>query len=240
MSLAVRFGPVLWVGLMWAASLGMSPASADAGAARVEAGDATAIRPQSRPDFSGHWVRDPKTSDDPRERIRQATKQAMGGGPRGGMGRGGGMGGGMGGGRKGGGPAGGMAGRGEGPSSGEIAELVAVPNRLDITHDDPLLVLADENDRQQRLFTDFRGASVSVSEGPQRVAVAGWEGPVLVVESRLSEGSKWIRQYRLDAETDRLMVSTAAELRGAQVVFVTAYDRRRQGVAVASPAASGD
>ena len=133
-----------------------------------------------------------------------------------------------------------MARPGEGPSASEIAELVAVPKRLDITHDDPLLVLADEHDRQQRLFTDFRGASVSVSEGPQRVAVAGWEGPVLVVESRLSEGSKWIRQYRLDAETDRLMVSTAAELRGAQVVFVTAYDRHGPAAAVASPAAAGD
>lgn len=232
MSPAACFSPVLWAGLVWAASIGVSYASTDTGAARVEAGDVAA----TRPDFSGHWVLDPKASDDPRERIRQAMKQAMGGGPgmRGGMGRGGGMGGG----RQGRGPAGGMAGRGEGPSSGEMAELVAVSKRLDITHDDPLLVLADEHDRQQRLFTDFRGASVSVSEAPQRVAVAGWEGSVLVVESRLGEGSKRVQQYRIDAETDRLMVSTAAELRGAQVVFVTVYDRLRPGAAVASPAAA--
>lgn len=238
MNLTACFSPVLWVGLVWVASFGVSHASTDAGAARAEAGNVAAIRP----DFSGHWVLDPKASDDPRERIRQAMKKAMGGGPgmRNGMGRGGGMGGGMGGGRQGGGPAGGMAGRGEGPSSGEVSELVVVSKRLDITHEDPLLVLADEHDRQQRLFTDFRGASVSVSEAPQRVAVAGWEGGVLVVESRLSEGSKRVQQYRIDAETDRLMVSTAAELRGAQVVFVTVYDRLKPGAAASPAAAAGD
>lgn len=231
MSLAARFGVVVWAGLVWAAGVGLFPAAADAGV-----GGVAANRLQSRPDLSGRWLLDPKASDDPRERIRQATKQAMGGGPgmRGGMGRGGGMGGG----RQGGGPAGGMAGRDEGPSSGEIAELVAVAKTLDITHEDPLLVLADEHDREQRLFTDFRGASVSLSGEPRRVAVAGWEGPVLVVESRLNEGSKCVRQYRIDAETGRLMVSTAAELRGAQVVFVTVYDRHTPGAAVASPAAS--
>lgn len=231
MSLTARFNVALWAGLVWACSAGLSPASADVGA-----GDAAASTLQSRPDFSGRWLLDPKASDDPRDRIRQAMTQAMGDGPgmRGGMGRGGGMGGG----RQGGKPPGGMAGRGEGPASGEIAELAAVAKTLDITHEDPLLVLADEHGRQQRLFTDFRGASVSISGAPQRVAVAGWEGPVLVVESRLNEGSKCVRQYRIDTETGRLMVSTAAGLRGAQVVFISVYERSGPAAAGARPAAA--
>lgn len=241
---ALRLRALLWVGLAWAAGAGLSPVLANAAATPEEAAHVVGARPQPTPDFSGHWVLDPKASDDPRERISQGMKQTVAGGPgmRGGMGRGGGMGGGgMGGGRPGGGPAGGMAGRGEGPSSGEMAELAAIAKRLDIRHEDPLLVLVDEHERERRLFTDSRGVSVSDKGGPQRVAVAGWEDGVLVVESRLNEGSKRIQQYRIDAQTGRLVVSTAADMRGVQVVFVTVYDRVKPGAPTAIPAAvSGD
>jgi hypothetical protein len=73
--------------------------------------------------------------------------------------------------------------------SREISALIAAAEKLDITHADPMLLIADENEQRQRLFTDFRGASVSASGGlRQRVAVAGWEGAALVVETTMIGG----------------------------------------------------
>jgi len=110
------------------------------------------------------------------------------------------------------------------------AALVATAKTLDITHEDPMLLIADENERQQRLFTDFRGVSVSASGGgQQQPAVAGWEGDVLVVESRMNHGTRLVRQYRIDAETGRLMISSAVELPNLQeVTFRLVYDRLTQ------------
>lgn len=104
------------------------------------------------------------------------------GGSSGGKGRGGGMGGGMG--RCGGMGRGGMGGMtgGGGLSSSELSALLAPAQELHIIHQDPMLLIADENDQRRRLFTDFRGASVSASGGlQQRLSVAGWEGTVLMV-----------------------------------------------------------
>lgn len=80
----------------------------------------------------------------------------MGSGP-GGMGRGGGMGGGGG--------SGGL-------SSRELSALPAPAQELHVIHQDPMLLIADESDRRQRLFTDFRGASVSASGGLQQLVHA--------------------------------------------------------------------
>lgn len=94
-----------------------------------------------------------------------------------------------------------------------------------------MLLIADENDRRQRLFTDFRGASVSVSDNSQqRVAVAGWESGALVVESRMNHGSKLVRQYQIDAETDQLIILSTVELPALQeVAFRLVYDRLKPG-----------
>lgn len=182
----------------------------------------------SRPDFSGLWFLNAKASDDPSDKAqaaRQAIKQARGSGH--GMGGGSG-GGGMGGGRQGRGSSVGMGGRGEMPSR-EISALIATAKKLDISHEDPMLLVIDENDQRQRLFTDFRGASVSASGGAQqRVAVAGWEGAALVVETSLNNGSKLIQNYQIDASTGRLIVSAAVDLPDMQAVsYRLVYDRRQ-------------
>jgi hypothetical protein len=233
-----RFTAALWMCLTLAASASPSLASPDADPAQAHAGgsatgsitDVSASPPtpvakqQSRPDFSGHWALDAKASDDPQERVKQAMKQARIGGQ--GMRGGGGMGGGGRGGKR--------QGRGsqEGMGGSEMpfddrAALVATAKTLDITHQDPMLLVVDENDRHQRLFTDFRGVSVSASGGAQpQAAVAGWEGDVLVVESRMSHGARLVQQYRIDAETGRLIISSAAELPNRQeVTFLLVYDR---------------
>lgn len=182
-----------------------------------------------RPDFSGDWLLNTKASDDPREKAKeaaQASRQArgggrgMGGGP-GGMGRGGGMGGG----RQG--RGGGMGGSG-GLSSGELSVLQAPAQELHVIHQDPMLLIADENDRRQRLFTDFRGASVSANGGlQQRVSVAGWEGQTLVVETTIL-GKKMTQNYQINGGTGRLVISTVAQVSEAQPVsYRLVYDRSK-------------
>ncbi|MFZ3174313.1 MAG: hypothetical protein WA146_05400 [Thiobacillus sp.] len=218
MNMHARFTAALWMCLALAASatdlitdVSVSPPT-------------PVVKPQSRPDFSGHWTLDAKASDDPQERVKQAMKQARNGGQ--GM-RGGG---GMGGKRQGRGSQEGMGGRSEMPFD-DRAALVATTKTLDITHEDPMLLIVDENDRHQRLFTDFRGISVSASGGAQpQAAVAGWEGDALVVESRMNHGSRLVQQYRIDAETGRLMISSAVELPNLQeATFYLVYDRLTPG-----------
>lgn len=191
--------------------------------------DRSAPASPPRPDFSGDWLLNTKASDDPLEKAKeaaQASRQArgggrgMGGGP-GGMGRGGGMGGG----RQG--RGGGMGGSG-GLSSGELSALLAPAQEFHVIHQDPMLLIADENDRRQRLFTDFRGASVSANGGlQQRVSVAGWEGEALVVETTML-GKKMTQNYQIDGGTGRLVISTVAQVSEAQPVsYRLVYDRSK-------------
>lgn len=186
----------------------------------------------SKPDFSGHWVLNPEASDDPIEKAKeaiQASRQAMDGargrGPGGGMGGGKGRGGGMAGGRQDRGGIGGMAASG-GPSSAELSALLSPSQELHITHEDPMLLIADEYDRRQRLFTDFRGASVSANGGlQQRVAVAGWEGAALVVEAMML-GKKLAQSYQIDSGTGQLVISSVAQVSVAPPVsYRLVYDR---------------
>lgn len=229
MSVNVRFCMALWIGLALAGCASHAPVT-DVSVAPLTLD----TEPQARPDFSGHWVFNAKASDDPQEKVKEAMKamqQAKGGGS--GMGGGsGGQGSGMGKGRE---SSGGMGGRNKMPA-GEMPELTATPARLDISHEDPILLIADENDRQQRLFTDFRGASVSISSSvQQRVAVAGWEGAVLVVETTMTGGTRLIQRYQIDSETGRLMMSATANLAEKQPVsYRLVYDLLKPGTDVGS------
>ena len=224
----------LCLGLALAAGAGPSLASSTTTAPMT-----LGAAPQSRPDFSGQWVLNAKASDDPQEKIREAMKtlqQAKGGGPgmggggRGGGMGGGGMGGGMSGGRQGRGSPDAMGGRGEKPS-GELSALMVTAEKLDISHEDPMLLITDENGQRQRLFTDFRGASVSASGGlQQRVSIAGWENAALVVESTMPGGSRRVQNYQIDASTGQLMIITAVSLPEKQAVsYQLVYDRVKPG-----------
>lgn len=201
---------------------------------------AQAARPAAepaRPDFSGDWQLDEKASDDPHEKLReamQASRHAGGGGRGMGNGKGGGQG--RGGGGKGRGGGGDMAGGGMSGAGGSAAEFSAqlMPSRaLHIAHEDPMLQIVDENERSQRLFTDFRAGSVSAGGGmEQRVSVAGWEGPALVVETTMI-GKKLVQQYAIDRASGKLIVSTQAQVSTAPpVTYRLVYDP-------VEPAASG-
>lgn len=235
MKVNVCFGTALWIGLAWAGSASSSQAASVADLVRIHAGgcatgaftDVSAApltlgaEPQTRPDFSGLWSLNAQASDDPQEKVREAMKamkQAKGGGR------------GMGGRRQGRGSSGGMGGRSE-MSFGELPELTATAERLDISNEDPLLLIADENDQRRQIFTDFRGASVSISDSvQQREAVAGWEGTALVVETTIKGGTGLIQGYQIDAGTGQLMISAAARLSEIQPVsYRLVYDRIKPG-----------
>jgi hypothetical protein len=226
----MRFSTALWIGLAWVGCAGPSLVSA----ADTTPPTLAAERP-SRTDFSGHWIFNAKASDDPQEKAREAMKamqQEKGGGR--GMGGGSGRqgrGGGKGGGQQGRGSADGMGGRGEMPSR-ELSALMIPSEKLDITHEDPMLLISDENDQRQRLFTDLRGASVSASGGlQQRVSFAGWEGAALVVETTMIGGSRLVQNYQIDATTGQLMIVAAANLPDKQAVsYRLVYDRQKPGV----------
>ena len=174
--------------------------------------DRSAPASPPRPDFSGDWLLNTKASDDPREKAKeaaQASRQARGGG--------------MGGGRQG--SGGGMGGSG-GLSSGELSALLAPAQELHITHEAPMLLIADENAQRQRLFTNFRGASVSTSGGlQQRVATADWEGATLVVETT-TLGKKFVQSYQIDGGNGQLVISSVAQVsEGQPVSYRLVYDR---------------
>lgn len=190
-----------------------------------------------RPDLSGGWTLNTDASDDPREKAReamQALRQPRDGDSGGMMGRGGGKGGGTG--------RGGMGGRGQGRggmdgmhesgslSSNELSVLLVPAQELHIKHQEPLLQITDENDQRERIFTDFRGGSISTNGGmQQRVSVAGWEGSVLVVETTML-GKKLTQNYQLDGETGQLVISIVAQFSAVQPVsYRLVYDRQKFG-----------
>lgn len=180
---------------------------------------------QLRPNFSGDWQFNAKASDDPREKLREAIQASLlaggGGMGRAGMGRGGG-----GKGRGSGAGAPGAGGRGAvGGSVADLSTQLMPAQALHITHEDPLLLIADGNERPQRLFTDFRGGSVSANGGlEQRVSVAGWEGSALVVETTML-GKKLVQQYEIDRVRGQLIVMMQARVSTAPPVsYRLVYD----------------
>lgn len=196
-------------------------------------GGSTSAR-QTRPDFSGDWQLNAKASDDPREKLREAMQASpeSGGGVRGmggGMGRGGGKGRAGGGGMGGGG--GGMTG-----SAAEFSVQLMPAQMLRISHEDPALLIVDENERPQRLYTDFRSGSVSAGGGlEQRVSVAGWEGSALVVETTML-GKKLVQQYEIDNANGQLVVTTQAQVSMApRVSYRLVYDPVPPAAGMRSP-----
>lgn len=228
MNINIRLSGVLRIGLALLTSASLSLAFATDAAPL-----AFAVSAQARTDFSGHWTLNTELSDSPQEKAKEAM-QALKQGKNGGRGMGGaagGKGGGMGGGRKGRGAQEGMAGHSETPSR-EMFALLVTSQKLDISHQEPLLLIADENDQQQRIYTDFRGASVSASGGvQQRTSIAGWEGAALVVETTMSGGSRLIQTYQIDVKTGRLLIGVAASLPEKQALaYRLVYDRLQPGV----------
>ena len=155
-----------------------------------------------RPNFSGTWNLNKELSDDPRKKVQDAMKSLRNSRSGSSGTKGGGRGG-----HRAGGPAGGMTGRGDSQPE-DMQALLRASSTLQITHEDPMLLVVTDDGGQQRLFTDFRGASVSAGGGmQQKVTIAGWEHGVLVVETTSNSGPRLIQRYKLNANTNQLMIS---------------------------------
>ncbi len=160
------------------------------------------------PDLTGTWVLDKEASDDPEAKLKVArsdrARPATGDRGDGGFGR-----------RPGdtGRPAGGRESNrktGEGryrsggrADSGVMAELSV--KTLEIVHQEPLLTVTTDRQGTRKLYTDFRGASVSAQGGmDQQVVTGGWEGDVLVIEITSAGGEHIVQRLRLLDEPLRL------------------------------------
>jgi hypothetical protein len=148
--------------------------------------------PIVKSDLSGTWVLDRKASDDPAETLRAIRQRGE--------------------------PLFGMADRGSdtgtlpsnGPGSapGRQVRHHLDARRLTIVHRDPLLIITPGNGSPRRLYTDDRPASVTALGGEdQRVAIAGWEGDSLVVETTMGT-DRVVEYYRLLSTPRRLEVVT--------------------------------
>ncbi|MCW9025088.1 MAG: hypothetical protein OQK73_10460 [Gammaproteobacteria bacterium] len=163
----------------------------------------------ARPVLSGKWVLNKELSDSLQDKIKESMQQA--GNTRGDKSMRGGHGG-QGGGR------GGMnkerskdknkanSNRKKSMPQSLLA-LLTTSEMLELKHDEPVLTIITNDSNKQRIYTDFRGASISVSGGAsQKVVTGGWERNVLVVETTVESGS-FIQRYKLHPESRQLWVN---------------------------------
>jgi len=155
-----------------------------------------------KPNLSGTWILNQELSDDPKEKLRTAMQDKKGS-----MGRGKGEGGGRG--------SGGRKGRG-GESSGRSKNRgqrgllkFALANTLILEHKEPLLIIRNERQEKQRVYTDFRTQSVSANGGiNQKVVTASWEGEILIIETTSDTSPNMEQHFQLNEELNQLSVTT--------------------------------
>ena len=207
-----------------------APAWADSRGSTVYSGDGTALdlrllpedlehsHTTSRPDFTGLWVLDRNNSDDPKE-VLEAARPSRGGFPGPGSGSDG-FGGGTG---RGSGPSGGPGGppgggpMGHGPRDGLEPMHDLFVDELDIVHREPLMEITTAGHGKRKVYTDFRGSSVSAMGGrDQRVSTGGWEGNRFVIETTTGGGRQIIQRFRLLTDPRRLEVVTELPAPGEQ------------------------
>ncbi len=180
-----------------------------------------------KPDLSGFWVLNEELSDDPRNKMKEFKSEKSQGFHGRGMGGGKGSGGGMGRGGRGGRMDGGPRKGGMGSSRTAMARIVRPARSIEIKHEDPLLVIIDDQGRMRRIYTDNRGSSISVSGGMnQQVSTAGWEQDELVVETSSVKGGRFTQRYKLEADGSRLSLTTEMAMQQATKILTirTLYD----------------
>jgi hypothetical protein len=113
----------------------------------------------------------------------------------------------------------------------EDSELIANAKILDITHQEPMLVITDENERRQRLVTDTHALGISGSgRTQQRVTIASWDGDALVVGTTMNNGARLAQKYQIEQKTGRLVVVSAISFPEMKPVsYRQVYDRVMSG-----------
>jgi hypothetical protein len=127
----------------------------------------------ARPSFTGTWRLNRKLSDKPEEKLKEAA------GKRGGLGR----------------IIGGRAARGR--IQDRMKNLEGFGEVLKITHNDPELQMAGNNDFSRKIFTDGRKVSSTTPKGESLETTARWQGSQLVVVTQRTNGGKLTQTYSL-------------------------------------------
>ncbi len=176
-----------------------------------------------KPDLSGTWVLNEALSDDPREQIKAAMKKG-----RGSMGGKGGRGHGKGKGRSGMGRGGeGQNAEGQGSALKKFMNTMLLAETLELTHEEPSLIIITDGGNQRRVYTDNRGSRISAnSAGRQKVVTAGWERGILFIEITSNNEPRLIQKYKLNTEPRQLWVSTTVQQSNSKspIVIHRVYD----------------
>ena len=102
---------------------------------------------------------------------------------------------------------------------------------LIIEHNEPVFILTGNDGVAHKIYTDFRGISVSASGGMnQQQMIAEWEDDVLVIETinNVSENNK-TESYNLDAKKQQLHVLNTIDLSGVSkpITIKWVYDLKK-------------
>jgi len=173
-----------------------------------------------KPDLSGFWVLNKDLSDDPKEKMKAAfAGKTMAGKGAGGRGKGEGRG------RA-------SGGRGKGsfkPSrNGRKGGAFVIAKSLNLKHTDPLLIIKDDQQHKQRVYTDFRSQSVSANGSiNQKVVTASWEGNILVIETTTDSNPRTEQHYQLMPDLKQLSITTimVPERGDTAVSIYSVYER---------------
>jgi hypothetical protein len=203
---------------------------------RAAAADETLVKPAPA-GLSGAWTLDLALSDDPAEKMREATEGHRsgggGGGGRGGGGRGGFGGGGRGGGRGGGSgdgsagsSAGGSGSGGSGEWSGTPNEMLWDVHRLVVTDGldkDPKFVVEMGDGSTRTLYTDGRKVEEEQSTGTTTIHAKRKSGKV-VVDTEYPNGREVVETWELLANPRLLVVTTKVSGKRGSFTFKRAWD----------------
>ena len=169
---------------------------------------------EGRPDLTGVWLLNWELSDNPRAQVPAgAGEDGRGRRP---VGPGGGFGG----------PGGGGFGRPfpeDREASGRersaqfqaVADLLAAPRQMTITHDAREILFRYDDGRYVRLVPDAR-EHAGIAGGTRVTRKVRWEGDTLVAEVKLESNQKIVHEFELRLGGEQLVVTTTLEPRGSQ------------------------
>jgi hypothetical protein len=200
---------------------------------RAMAADEGLVR-AAPPGLSGAWTLDLALSDDPAEKMREATeghRSGGGGGGRGGGGRGGFGGGGRGG--FGGGRGGGSSDSSGGSGSGSPGEWSGTPNELlwdvhrlvvtDGLEKDPKFVVEMGDGSKRTLYTDGRKVEEEQATGTTTIHAKRRSGRV-VVDTEYPNGREVVETWELLANPRLLVVTTKISGKRGNFAFKRVWD----------------
>ncbi|MCW8931936.1 MAG: hypothetical protein OQL19_17090 [Gammaproteobacteria bacterium] len=157
----------------------------------------------TRPNFSGHWILEPSSSDNLKDVLGQVNKgdkttSSRRSGDRSG--------------RKGSGHK-----RGKRPSTSdqrnrntELKEIEKVlVSEMKISHKEPMLRISSAQNGERIYYTDFRSSSISAMNDENReVIITGWEGDTLIIETTSFSEQKYIKKLKLLTKPHRIELTT--------------------------------